>query len=218
VELTPNLRLPYPDDNDPGDGALDLQVFAEAVDAAATQQIAALRSTINKPCRVAQLTVATAGIAANQNTDIFNAGGTWTNIYDSTGVVTTNPFDQRGLGTAPGIYHLGVGLVYQVTGATTANSVRQIQLTAAIPSDRTVFPSTVSNLTAYSSNYDPSAGAMAATVELEVYTPFPSVSSTSTSAGTVFSALFLHQNVASTVQIITGSYAYIYRAADVEAI
>ena len=217
MELTPNLRLPYPGDNDPGDGALDLQVLAEAVDAAATAQIAALRATINKPCRVAQLTAPTTGIPANSSTDIFNTGGTWTIIYDSTGTAFTNPFDQRGMGFNPGIYHFGVNLIHQTTGAVTANSIRQIMLSATIPSDRTVFPATTTLLTSYSSNYDPSSGAMTTSAEMEIYTPFPSVR-TAVFAGTIFGAVFFHQNVASTVQLLANSYAYIFRAADVEEI
>src|SRR6476660_8368670 len=102
MELTPNLRLPYPDDNDPGDGALDLQVFAEATDAAITAQLVALRANINKPCRVAMLNTPTAGFAANVTTDVF-AAGTWTIIYDSSSLTTTtlDPFTQRGMGEEP---------------------------------------------------------------------------------------------------------------------
>jgi hypothetical protein len=220
MELTPNLRLPYPDDNDPGDGALDLQILAEAVDAAATLQLAALRAAINKPCRIAQLSVNTAGIAANVETSIFSAGFTWTILYDSSSIAISaavNPFTQRGMGEEPGIYHLGSYLSTQPTGAITANSFRQLAIKATIPSDRTVFPATTTLIEGLSGGYETSSGSHQLNAELEVYTPFPSVG-VATAAGTIFDATFFHQNTGSTVQINAGSLAWIWRAADVEAI
>jgi len=218
MELTPNLRLPYPDDNDPGDGALDLQVFAEATDAAITAQLVALRANINKPCRVAMLNTPTAGFAANVTTDVF-AAGTWTIIYDSSSLTTTtlDPFTQRGMGEEPGIYHLGAYIVTQPTGAITANSLRRLTVSAAIPSDRTVFPATTKTLSGISSGYETGSSVHPLVADLEIYTPFPSVG-VSTSAGTIFQVTYMHQNTGSTVQILNGSLAWIWRAADVEAI
>lgn len=219
MELTPNLRLPYPGDFDPGDGALDLQVFAEAVDAAVTDQILALATAINKPCRIAQLAVNTAGIAANQASSIFS-GNTWTILYDSSDIAfspTVTPFTQQGMGEEPGIYHLGAYIASQPTGAATANTVRQLEVRATVPSDRTVFPARTKLARALSTGYETTVGFHPLVAELEVYTPFPSVG-VAVFAGTIFDAMFFHQNTGSTVQLNAGSLAWIWRAADVEAI
>lgn len=219
MNLTPNLRLPYPNNDDPGDGALDLQILAEAADAAMAAQIIAFRKTINKPCRVATLSTNTSGMTAGQEGSIFQ-GQTWTILYDSSTIAfppTINPFDQRGMGEAPGVYHIGAYLSSQPTGAATVNSVRQLEIRATVPGDRTIFPATTTLMRGISTGFETGVGVHPLTSELEVYTPFPTVG-VDTNAGTKFDAIFFHQNVASTVQINAGAVVWIWRAADVDVI
>ncbi len=217
MEATPNEMIPFPDPNDPGNGALDLQLLAERVDLLAQAQQAELKRIINKPGRVLRLSANTAGIASGVTQDLM-ALGAWLPVFDSSlpTSLTTYGFSNAGLGTTPGIYRIGAYLNVSITGALTANSLRQTGIYAAVPSDATVFPATVSTKAAYSINYDPT-GNLGQYTELEVYTPFPS-HPLSVFGGTRYSLLFNHLNAASTVVVNAGSYAWIYRVADVRLI
>lgn len=219
MESTNNEMIPYPEDNDTGNGALDLQLLAERVDALAGAQQVELRRIINKPGRVIRLTnnfATTAGIV----NDVF-AAGIWADVFSSaypSPIVTPGfgGFTNGGLGSTPGIYRVGMYLNVSITGALTANSLRQLTITAAVPSDATIFPGTISTKLARTVNFDPQ-GALGLTAELEVYTPYPS-NPVSSFGGTVFTATFLHANAASTVQVNAGSIGWIYRVADVELV
>lgn len=217
MESTDNEMIPFPEGNDPGNGALDLQLIAERVNTLAGAQQVELRRIINKPGKVLRLSANTSGVSSGIFTDIF-ALGTWLPVFDSTypSTLPKSGFSNAGLGDTPGIYRVGVYLNIQCTGALTANSLRQLYVQAAVPSDPTIFPASITNRQGFSTNYDPS-GALGMTAELEIYTPYPS-NPVSTNGGTVFTAIFFHSNVASTVQLNAGSIAWLYRVADVELV
>lgn len=218
METTDPELIPYPEPNDPGNGALDLQLIAERVDALATAQIAEFRRIINKPMRVYRLGSNSPNLAANQSINCFTFSG-WAPLYDSTGVsVGSSGFSQDGLGTTPGLYHLGATIFSAVLGGVDTNTLRQIELRATIPSDATQFPASVTIKNAYSTGYEPNSGTYALSAELEVFTPVPSVGpGTHLFAGTIFNLFFLHRNTSSDIQVQAGSLAYIYRAGDIEA-
>lgn len=137
MKTTNAYGLPYPEINDFGNGALDLQVFAEAADT----QLAAVRS----------------GLLAAQNT----AGFILTTTADQTGVVgsgsevapfsdptqnfwatgatstiwTSGVIGQFGSLSVAGSYMFGAYMNLTATGTVNAGSVRMLTLAAAVPAN-----------------------------------------------------------------------------------
>lgn len=218
MEVTPNEFLPYPTNNDPGNGALDLQVLAEAIDAATQGKLAHFRQIINRPARVRQLSANTGNMIPNINNDISIIGGAFwlPATYNSTGpVLGSNPYSSLGLGTTPGIYRAGACVISNPIGAVTAGSSRILEIDAIIPSDPSNFPVSTVTRKAFSITFETSTGSQYQTTELEFLTNFPGNNS-STFAGTQIAAFFNHQNAASNMQLLAGSTMWIYRVGDVE--
>jgi len=218
MDATDSQSLPFPEGFDPGDGALDLQVLAEAIDANATLKLAEFRRIANKPVRVSRLTGTGSGIPAGIKTDIFSTGaGNWVSQYNSPGMtVQNNALLNDQIGLTPGLYHFGAFLITNPTGAVNVNSQRLLTLEALIPNDPTSFPGTTIIKEARTEVFETNTGSTMMTAELEVFTPYPSSVSGDPFAGTDFNAYLTHANAGSTVTLLTGSLMWLYRAADME--
>lgn len=123
MDITNTQSLPYPDCNDPGDGALDLQVLAEAIDAKLVDAFANFRAVVNRPAFIVGLSANQTGFASGSTADI-----TWdTIVWDST---------PTGVGTGsgitffqPGYWMLGCWISSVPSGGVTANSKLLIRMT-----------------------------------------------------------------------------------------
>jgi hypothetical protein len=213
MDSTPLEHLPFPEPNDPGNGALDLQILAEAIDAKATIQLAELRTVVNKPIRVTTLT-ATGGtpVSANSQSDVFIMGApNWSSLYDSSTSFSLRSESMDGVGTTPGIYRVGCFLITNPTGAVNNGTARHIRIEATVPtSDFTTFPTLTKLQVAYSQCFEASLGSTVQQCELEFATPQPTA--------TDVQITFNHGNTSSTVALLTGSITYMYRVGDVEGI
>ena len=213
MELTPNERFPYPDGNDPGNGALDLQILAEAIDAKVVTMLANFKSAINKLMRVTvALGTGPNAVTANAFSDIFTIGaGQWSKIYDSTGQATLDPASMNGFGTTPGIFRMGCCLATNPTGTVNGGTFRELRLSATVPlNDPSVFPLTTTIKRSLSKVYEASAGNTLQCCELEFATAFP--------RSTTLNMEFQHGNTGSNVTTLAGTLMYVYRIGDIEVL
>lgn len=217
MDLTLNEGLPFPGGYDPGDGALDLQVLAEAIDSNVALKMTHFRSIINRPCRISRLNATTGSMTAGANFNIYSVGSpNWVSLYNSTPSMLpgANPFQSVGLGSNAGIFHVGAFVQTNPIGAVTVNSERTLSIEAIIPGDNTDYPVTTISKYSRSRTFETNAGSQFQMCELQFFTPYPEVGTGA--SGTTITAQFFHANVASSVALFPGSLLWIYRAGDVD--
>lgn len=134
MELTDTQRFPYPGPFDPGNGALDLQVFAEAVDAKLTAAFVNFRAVLNNKVKVVGLLANVPGFVNGVEAEI-----PFDNIlYDNTVFGSGTPFFDE-----VGYYRVGAFILSNPSGAVTVNSLRltrlQFRQQLAIPFSTVVF-------------------------------------------------------------------------------
>lgn len=134
MNQTDEIQLPYPECEDPGNGALDLQVLAEAIDAKLVDQFARFRAVVNRPTFVFGLSAPQTGIVngASSPGDTINFD---TIVYQSN-VQHNGP---SGIFTifTPGYWMLGIFCLATQSGGTTADA--QMTTTMQITQDSPVF-------------------------------------------------------------------------------
>jgi hypothetical protein len=213
VDVTDSQFLPFPTDNDPAAGALDLQILAEAIDAKLVTAFANYRATLNKKIKYSTMLVNGSSIAANTLTTVYPTFSTWSVLYDSTGgTAAANPFDMTGfIGMSGGVYRAGMFLKTNPSGAVNANTRRFLQIEATIAQDSSPLP-TVTVEGYFNEVVEANAGGTFQVLECEFFVPF--VTSSAFSSKVV--ASYFHTNTSSTVTYIAGSYAWLYRVADLE--
>jgi len=219
MDITPGESLPFPEGFDPGNGALDLQVIAEAIDANITAKLGQFKTVINKAVRVARSTAAGTAFGPNLRTNILGGLTPFSTVYSSPGspLGALASLDATGLGSAPGIFRAGAFVVTAPIGATTAGSFRLLEIQALIPNTPTRFPTQFVTKIADSEVYETNTGAEWQMAELEIMTPFPDAPNGQLGfVGTQFTAYMTHRNFASNLQVLAGSVVWLYRAADVE--
>lgn len=201
MRLTDSQLLPFPEANDPGDGALDLQVLAEAINAKLVAEFANFRSVLNDR----QLEVVT----LTSDFGPITSGGTGTAIsfdtvvFTSDGGGTTIFFDPTV--TAGGIYAMGCFIISNPTGAITANSYRKTLLTATLYNGPSL--NTFTTQTWASEVYETSSAGEYQNLMAVFYAPFPALSSVN--------ALFQHGNTASTVNVKANSFMWLQRLGEI---
>jgi hypothetical protein len=218
MDVTPNQFLPFPEDLDPGNGALDLQVIAEAIDANITAKLSQFRTIINRVVRVSHMLVNGSSFGANQRVDILSGVNNFVDVYVSPGSLANADFDSFGLGTSPGIFHAGAFVVTNPVGAVNVGTGRLLEIQARIPNTPTRFPTQFTTKIADSQVFETNTGSEWQMAELEFLTPFPVADHGELGfTGTQISAFMTHRNTSSNLQCLAGSLIWIYRAADVEA-
>lgn len=128
MDETPVYSLPFPEDGDFANGALDLQVLAEAADTAISGVRANYLALARKPTSVWRSTVdQNVGVAGSAATIVFGSQ-VYTNDASFTSISTIKfPFPSSGLWT------FGVMLNCVASGAATANTQRSLTLEADQP-------------------------------------------------------------------------------------
>ena len=201
MKLTDSQLLPYPEINDPGDGALDLQVLAEAIDAKLVGEFANFRSVLND--RQIEIVTLSADFGP------ISSGGTGTLVsfdtvtYTSDGGSSTIFFNPAE--TAGGIYAMGCYLISNPTGAVTANSYRKAMLQAVLYNGPSL--NTFTTQTWASEVYETTTGGEHQNVMAVFYAPFPALSNVG--------AVFQHGNTGSTVNVKAGSYMWLQRLGEI---
>lgn len=216
MELTENQDLPYPTDNDPGDGALDLQLLAEAMNARLVAQFANYRKVVNKEVKVSIMnTDATTGFTNNFLVALNDpAFFTWTTLIDTTGgAQPINPFDLSGF-VGGGVYRAGMFIKSQPTGTADLNTERDVSLNVQIALDATT-PSTFQTQILAATSYEANNGSTLQIVDSEIFLPFPGRFPFVTS-GSFITPNFFHTNTSSSVLIQATSLAWLLRVGDLD--
>lgn len=203
MEVTDSQLLPYPEGTDPANGALDLQVLAEAIDAKLTAAFAAYRTVVNCPVFMTRLSTNQTGIASGVSTTInFDQI-----IYDTTGA--ESPSANIPIFTRTGYYRVGSYVVSNPSGGVTANSsvrtfiVCQRQLvTPLFGTAQEFFDSTT---------YQSSTGG-----EEQSAQGLLRIDSVSNPGLSFIRCDILHLNAASTVNVIAGSRMWFHWVSDLE--
>lgn len=188
MELTDTQQFPYPGPFDPGDGALDLEVFAEAVDAKLTAAFANFRAVLNSKVKVV-------GMVANQTgfvNGVEDAIAFDNVLYDSTGLAGTTAFF-----TEVGYYRVGAFILSNPSAGVTVNSLRltrlQFRQQLTIPFGTVVFEDW------FTQSYESNTGGEYQTIEGLVRVPNVD------SPGSFIRVLFTSFNAASTTTVIGGT-------------
>jgi hypothetical protein len=205
MDITNTQSLPYPDCNDPGDGALDLQVLAEAIDAKLVAAFANFRAIVNRPAFIVGLSANQTGFASGSTADII-----WdTTIWDST------PTGIGGLGSGvsffqPGYWMIGCWISSVPSGGVTANSKLLIRMT--YQGDLLVPVGAVHTESVAAANFQSNTGGEDVVVTQLVRQEadnFPG------SSGIVTISLS-HANVASTLSVNSTSMVWGFKVCDLE--
>jgi hypothetical protein len=214
MEITDSQFLPYPDGVDPGDGALDLQYLAQAIDAKLVTAFANYGGVVNSKLKVSVLATNSTAISGNAGLIVYPIFTTWTTLYDSTGgLEPANPFDLSGF-DGGGVYRIGWSIQSQPTGAVDVLSERSMALTINVALDASSPPAFTTEFIADTA-YEVNLGATSQLVDSEFWLPFPG-QFPFVAGGSYVRPSFFHQNTSSTVQILAGSLAWIYRVGDLE--
>jgi hypothetical protein len=214
MDSTDSQHLPFPENFDPGDGALDLQVLAEAIDAKLSAQFVAMRGAINKKLKVSTLAANTSAFADSTLIQLYPTSSTWTTVYDSTGGSdTANPYDLSGF-TGGGVYRVGFYCRSQPSGTVDVNTERDASLNVQVALDAST-PSTFQTQILPATSYDTNNGVVVQVVDSEIFLPFPGQFPFVT-GGSNIRPYFFHLNTSSGVSILTGSLAWVERVGDLD--
>jgi hypothetical protein len=200
VKLTDTQLLPYPEANDPGDGALDLQVLAEAIDAKLVAEFANFRSVLNDR-QIEVVTLAADFGPVTANTDTFVSFDTV--VFTSDGGSPFIGFDPAV--TSGAVYAAGAYVISNPTGAVTANSSRTAKLSMSLYQGPSL--NTFTTNTWISEIYETSTGGEHQQLVSVFYAPFP--------ASSAINLIFRHANVASTVNVKAGSMMWLQRLGEI---
>lgn len=204
MELTDTQDFPYPGPLDPGDGALDLQVFAEAVDAKLTTAFADFRAVLNTKVKVVGLLANVPGFVNAVEAEI-----PFDNIlYDNTAFASGTPFFDE-----VGYYRIGAFVQSNPSGAVTANTSRlsrlQFRQQLTIPFGSVVFEDW------FTQTYESNTGSEYQVMEGLVRVPNVD------SPGSFIRVLFTSFNSGSNTTVIGGaggSLIWFYKVSDLEVL
>lgn len=203
MNQTPSQHLPYPDEDDPANGALQLQVLAEAIDAKLVSEFAQFRAVVNRPAFIANIT----------STQSFGSPGgsiSWDTF-------SFNSMTSTGTGSLisiyePGYWMVGAFMQSNPSGGITADSYLYAQLTWT---DDLVLPLGATTTDQfYATNFQSSTGGEYQTVVGIVRQEYDGVVSRD---GRGLLALdIIHANVASSVVVATSTFMWGFKISDLE--
>ncbi len=209
MDQTESQQLPYPEDNDPANWALQLQVLAEAIDAKLVADFAAFRDVINVPALVVNLSANQTGIPTTGDDVYFDQvlymNGNWT-LTPSYLVFPET-----------GYYRIGAYVVANPSGAVTANSSVITVLRYVYVPSYPFYSRTEEDFE--TRNWQSSTGGehmvSEGLIRVDAVNPFPS--STSPSDYSMARVRITHANAASTMDVIAGSKMWGYKVSELES-
>ncbi len=201
MKVTSSQQLPYPEINDPGDAALELQVLAEAIDAKVSAELVGYRSVLNdRQVEVFLASVDNGAVASNTMTQVSYD----TILYSSDGIGVAAPFFNPA--ATASVYVIGAYLITNPTGTVTANTFRDLFLQVGLYQGP-VLNTFITEL--YQSRvYESSSGGEHQTLVAVVNVPSPPTST--------ISVLWQHANAGSTVQVKAGSICWMNQIGTVD--
>lgn len=198
METTDTQFLPYPEANDPGAAALQLQVLAEAIDAQLTDAFSTFRTVVNPDVLVLRLSANQTGILLNTTTVIdFDQV-----LYDTTGAGLSASF------LSTGYFRIGSYILSNPSGGVTANSSRRTFMRY----ERTIFVPAVTVVQEFFDSTTLDAGVGGEIQSVEALIRVPSIDA----PGPFIITQFLHLNAASTMNVLAGSLMWYYKVCELE--
>lgn len=211
MEQTESQHLPYPDENDPANAALQIQFLAETIDAKLVTQFAALREIVNPPTLVVRLSASITGVAQGVTTDVTFDEIMYESPASGWTFAPATPFFPE-----TGYYQIGCFVASQVSGGVTANSA----LTSTLRYARIQqLPYTLYEVETYiNNNWQSGTGieyqTLEAFVRCDVVNEFPTFPGLADWSG--ISVSFVHNNAASTLNILAGSLMWAWKVSNLE--
>lgn len=204
MDVTDTQLLPYPEQNDPADDALDLQILAEAIDAKLVSQFANFRSILNTEVFISTLAVDETGFTSTPAEVTFD-----TTLYNSTTNSSNSFFPEGPFFATTGYYRVGTYIVSAPAGAVNANTSRFVYLEyrqqLALP------PGTVNLDQWVTLNWEPNTGNR----ENQVAEGLVRVDNVD-SPGSFLHTLFASGNTSSTTTVFAGSMLWFYKVSELE--
>lgn len=210
MEQTLSQHLPYPVENDPGDGALQLQVLAEAIDAKLVAAFAAYREVVNPPTAVVNLSANQTGIVNSTETQILFDQDLY--IMGDWALTPSWLFFPE-----TGYYRVGTYINSLVAGAVTAQSSVQVYLFAPYVSSLPLATYTREVFT--NQDFQPATATnihqvVETLVRCDVVNTTPSNVEPTDYSGIL--ASIWHANTASAIDVIAGSKMWAYKVSELE--
>ncbi len=200
MEVTDTQFLPYPEQNDPADDALDLQVLAEAVDTKLVAGFADFRAILNNPVYVSTLSANQTGFGATAQEVSFDL-----EVYNSTG---TNPFPSSPFFSTTGYYRVGTYVISVPAGVVDVNTSRFTYLEFR---QQLSFPPGAVILEQWTTlNWESNTGG-----EHQVSEGLIRVANVD-SPGSFIHTLFSSGNTSSTTTVFAGSMIWFYKVSELE--
>jgi hypothetical protein len=192
-------------------GALQMQAFAESVDAQITALNTSYLAFTRRPTIIRSL--------GSDLTTI--SSGTVTNLTFGTNVFTNRPtwplFSPASSNYIPfyesGAYIFGVYVKCTVDGATTATSQRQAFMTVQTPTG--LAPSSTQDFTGYGSTIYDSGVAGGDFITATGTAVYQSISGSAANQGVIFQ--FVHANAASTMTVKAESFIWMHKLSELES-
>lgn len=208
MRSTDTQALPFPDCEDPGAGALQLQVLAEAIDAKLVAHFAAYRAIVNRPAFIVGLNVLQTGFASGSP----GSPVIWERVLFNS-AITGDPIGSSAvLFYQPGYWLVGAYLSSIPSGGVTANS--EIHLELKYRGDL-VAPIGGSILETWATtNFQSNTGGEHQVSTALVRQEFDDL--TSFSGGGSLTLNVRHENVASTVNVNTATLMWGFKVCELE--
>lgn len=207
MKATDSQFFPYPENTDPGDAALELQVLAESVDAKLVSEFTDFRSVINRKVTVWRAAADLQTIPANsvQTFSPLSSDLVYSSVSDP--LVAIPDWSSSVFSDAdPGYFRVGLQLATQTVGAVTANSIRKLTLSIFLSNTATFQIDSTEVVTV--EGYDNGLGLQYQFCEI-----LTAVTNTQYSKVT---SDFFHTNVASDVNIKATTVFWVYRVCDLD--
>jgi hypothetical protein len=202
MESTDTQILPYPEQDDPADDALDLQVLAEAIDAKLVASFADFRAILNNEVFIATLTANQTGFGATPTEIVFDS-----TLYDST--VDGVDFPESPFFSTTGYYRIGTYVISVPAGAVNVNTERltylEFRQQLALPPGSVVIEQWVTT------NWESNTSG-----EHQVAEGLIRVDSVE-NPGSFLHVLFLSGNTSSTTTVFAGSMLWFYKVSELES-
>jgi hypothetical protein len=192
-------------------GALEMQAFAESVDADVTALKALYSAFPRRPTLIRSLSSDNAGLSSGTvqypafTSNVFSNRTAW----PAQGANSPNytPFYEAGL------WIFGVYLKCTVDGATTAQSQRQVAIVAQTPTG--LAPSSVQTLAGYGGTAFDSGVAGGDFITATGTAVYQSIANSTANQGILIS--FLHANTASTMTVKAESFMWMHKLSELES-
>jgi|SRR3990170_3862001 len=203
MEITDSQFLPYPEQGDPADDALDLQVLAEAIDGKLVSLFSEFRAILNNEVFVSTLSANETGFTGTASEVGFD-----TVLYNSTADSSNDFFPEGPFFATTGYYRIGTYIISNPAGVVDVNTSRftilEYKQQLALPVGQIVLEQWTTL------NWESNTGG-----EHQIAEGLVRVDSVA-SPGSYIHTLFSSGNTSSTTTVSAGGMLWLYKVSELE--